>query len=98
MYAVIFRATANRLDSEYSRTAQALRQTAFDEFGCLNFVSVSENGQEIAVSYWPSLEHITRWKQHLAHQHAQRLGRERWYADYQVEVVEILRQYRFPAG
>lgn len=96
MYAVIFRATIQKVDAEYSSTAQVLRKAALEEFGCLDFVSVTEGAQEIAVSYWLSLEHIARWKAHLAHQHAQQKGREKWYASYQVGVTEVVRSYRHP--
>lgn len=98
MYVVIFRATARQLDDEYFATAQTLRRIAIEEFGCLNFVSASENGQEIAVSYWRSLDDIARWKQHPVHQTAQQKEGERWYGDYHVEVVEIVRQYGFQAA
>ena len=33
----------------------------------------------------------------LHHLMAQRLGRERWYASYPVEIAEVTRRYRHPA-
>lgn len=93
MYAVIFRATINALDEEYSKLADQLRERALKEFGCIEFHAVSEGDQEVAISYWPSLEHIQAWKKDALHQQAQRLGGSKWYHQYRVEVVEILRNY-----
>lgn len=93
MYVVIFRARIDQLDGEYSVTAQRLRDRALADFGCVEFVSVSEGEQEIALSYWRSLDDIQRWKADLEHQSAQHQGRSRWYQGYSVEVTEVLRGY-----
>lgn len=94
MYVVIFRATARALDPEYSATAARLRQMALQEFGCLDFVAVTEGNQEVALSYWPDEASIRAWKQQADHLMAQQLGRERWYSGYTVEVAEIKRRYQ----
>lgn len=94
MLVVIFRATVRQLDEEYSRTAARMRELALDRYGCLGFQSVSEGRQEVSLSYWPSEDRIRAWKADPEHASAQRLGRERWYESYTVEVAEITRQYR----
>lgn len=94
MFVVIFRATARQLDAEYSATAATLRNLALTQFGCLEFVAVTEGEQEVALSYWPDEASIRAWKQHTDHVMAQQLGRERWYSGYRVEVAEIKRQYQ----
>ncbi|MGR5175128.1 antibiotic biosynthesis monooxygenase family protein [Vibrio parahaemolyticus] len=93
MFAVIFRATINNLDTEYRQLAQQLRDVALSRYGCVEFVSSSEGDQETAISYWTNEADITRWREDPVHQQAQRLGREKWYRDYKVEVVEIKRSY-----
>jgi len=93
MYAVIFKAKEKGLDSEYSKMAQKMRKLAFDKYNCKDFVAVSENGLEIAISYWESLEDINRWKQDSEHLLAQKLGQSKWYDSYKIEIVEILREY-----
>ena len=62
MFAVIFRAKINELDSSYFETAKRMRDLAFSKYGCIDFVSLSENGDEVAISYWPSLEAIKNWR------------------------------------
>lgn len=93
MYAVIFRAEINQRDQEYSDTAVRLRSLAMEKYGCRNFVATTEGDQEIAISYWETLEQISRWKQDAEHIKAQQLGRSKWYRTYQIQIVEVLREY-----
>lgn len=94
MYAVIFRARIRQLDEDYAATAAQMRALARDKYGCTGFSTVREGDEEIAVSYWPSMQHIHDWKHDPAHVQAQELGKTKWYETYQVQVVEILREYR----
>lgn len=93
MYAVIFRATIKTLDDRYSEMAGNLRTLAMADFGCIEFISLTEGDQELAISYWPDEASIQRWKQDSDHLIAQQLGKKDWYQHYQVEVVEIKRRY-----
>ncbi|UTW02047.1 DUF4188 domain-containing protein [Amphritea atlantica] len=93
MYAVIFRAEIARLDEEYGQMAARMRELAIQEYGCLEFTSVTEGNSEIAVSYWSSKEQISAWKQNAEHLVAQQKGRSQWYASYRVQVVEVVREY-----
>ena len=93
MYAVIFRAEINQLDDEYRDIAARLRSLAIEKYGCLDFVATTEGDQEIAISYWETLEQISRWKQDSEHIKAQQLGRSKWYRTCQVQIVEVLREY-----
>jgi len=88
MYAVIFRAKTRDLDDEYFETARRMRRLA-KEYGCVAFTAVTEGEDEIAISYWESLDQITAWKQNEEHRIAQRKGQQKWYADYTVEIVEV---------
>jgi heme-degrading monooxygenase HmoA len=97
MFVVIFRAKVRQVDSEYTQVAARLRELALGQFGCLEFTALTEGRDEIALSYWPSEEHIRAWKAHSDHEMAQQLGRERWYASYVVQVAEISREYRVGA-
>jgi len=70
-----------------------MKELALNEYGCLEFTAVTEGVNEIAISYWDSLEQIKLWKQNSEHLRAQRLGQERWYEDYSVEIVKIVSKY-----
>ena len=96
MYAVIFHAEIAQLDDEYFATAKQMRELAMTHYGCLDFVATTEGEREVAISYWPSLDHIRLWKQNSEHLGAQQQGRARWYKSYKVEVVEVIRSYQQP--
>lgn len=96
MYAVIFTAIVADQDSRYRQMAGQLRDLAMTDFGCTEFISVTEGEQEIAISYWPDEDAIKDWKQQAEHRVAQQLGKEGWYKHYKVEVVKILRAYDGP--
>lgn len=58
MFVVIFRAKIAKLDDEYNKVAQRLRDLALTEFGCLEFHALTEGNDEIALSYWPDQDKI----------------------------------------
>ncbi|MBN3561312.1 antibiotic biosynthesis monooxygenase family protein [Aliamphritea spongicola] len=95
MYAVIFRAKAANQDKAYSDTVARMRELAFEKYGCLDFVAVTEGEDEIAISYWPDETAVLRWKQDHEHSLAQQFGRKKWYQSYRVDVVEVKRSYSF---
>ena len=92
-YVVIFKAKIKSLDQKYFDTANQLREKALTEFNCQKFEAVSENDFEIALSYWKSLEDIQAWHKDAEHQAAQRLGKQRWYESFSVEICEVLKSY-----
>ncbi|WP_415900747.1 antibiotic biosynthesis monooxygenase family protein [Neptuniibacter sp. QD48_11] len=97
MYAVIFRANTGKQDEQYLETVARMRQLAFEKYGCLDFVAVTEGEQEIAISYWESEADILAWKKDPEHHLAQQQGQKDWYRAYTVQVVKIEREYSFSA-
>ena len=94
MYVVIFRAKVRSLDAEYAEVAVRMRELALGQFGCLEFQSVAQGADEIALSYWPDEASIRAWKAQAEHVVAQQLGKARWYDSYTVQVAHITRDYR----
>ncbi|MBY5979583.1 antibiotic biosynthesis monooxygenase family protein [Ferrimonas balearica] len=94
MFVVIFRARVVQLDARYSTMAAQLRERALNQFGCLEFVAVTEGDEEIALSYWDSEAAIQAWREDSEHQVAQTLGKASWYQHYSVEVAQIQRRYQ----
>jgi len=91
MYAVIFKATIKDFDSQHSKMAERTRDLAINEYDCTEFTTYTEGDKEIAISYWPSMEHIKVWHQNLENKEAQALGKSKWHATHQLRVTEILR-------
>jgi len=95
-YAVIFKSKPAKLDQDFHDTSDQLDALVLSQPGFLGMDSVHDaEGVGITISYWESLEAIRAWKAHPLHQTAQRKGHERWFASYQIEIVEIHRQYQF---
>ena len=92
-YVVIFKAQINILDDDYFQTAQHLREKALNQFNCKKFEAISEQGLEIALSYWDTLDDIKAWAKDAEHTFAQHLGVQRWYEGFDIEICEILRSY-----
>lgn len=107
MIAVIFKATLSQqlMDEQasgsqnqvefrrYLKMAEALRNKALSEYGCISFTTANQHDQETAISYWPDTQAVSHWKSDELHIQAQQLGRERWYKHYSVDVAEVLRSY-----
>lgn len=93
MYAVIFKAEIKTLDEKYFQMAQKMRNLALTKYGCTQFEAVSNDNNEIALSYWNNLDNIKQWKQDSEHLSVQELGKSIWYKSYTVQVVEIIREY-----
>jgi len=93
MYAIIFKAKIRDLDDHYFEMAGRMRAVAMREYGCTDFISVTEGDTEIAISYWPSLAQIEVWRQDIEHLEAQDIGRSKWYSSFEVQTLEVIRQF-----
>jgi len=52
----------------------------------------SDDGERLALIEFASLESLAAWRDHPEHREAQRLGRERYYSEYHVQICEPLRE------
>ena len=49
----------------------------------------------ITVSYWESLQAISKWKKNLEHTVAREKGRAVWYQQYYLRICKVERAYDF---
>jgi len=92
--AVIFRSVRSDDSTGYASMADRMEQLAAEQPGYLGIESSSDGSTGLTVSYWDSEDAAAGWKQVAEHLAAQRLGIERWYADYVVRVATVQREYR----
>jgi len=93
-YAVIFSSQRAEGDRGYGHMADRMVEFASKQPGFLGVESVrGADGFGITVSYWASKEAIVAWKRHAEHQMAQCTGQRTWYANYQVRVGFVERDY-----
>ena len=93
-YAVIFTTTRTQGDNGYSAMAAKMEELAKQQPGYLGIESAREE-TGITVSYWRDLESIRNWKMNLDHLQAQKLGKEKWYAQYKLRICLVERDYGF---
>jgi heme-degrading monooxygenase HmoA len=96
-YAVIFTSKrASAEDGGYAATAERMDALAKAQRGYLGIESArGPDGFGITVSYWTDVEAVAAWKAVAEHEAAQRMGRDRWYEEYDVRVCRVERAYGF---
>lgn len=96
-YAVIFTSQRTEADGTgYTATAERMVQLASEQPGFLGVESArGADGVGITVSYWDSLDSIRRWRDHAEHRLAQRDGKAKWYARYQLRVCRVEEAWGF---
>ena len=93
-YAVIFTTLRTEVDEGYEETAYRMENLAKEQDGYLGIES-ARNKLGITVSYWESLEAISKWKNNIEHTLAREKGRAIWYKKYQLRICKVERDYGF---
>ena len=91
-YAVIFTSLRTPGDQGYGDTAERMMELAAQQEGFLG-VETAHEGVGITVSYWASLEAISKWRRNAEHVEARRRGHELWYSDFRVRVARVERDH-----
>ena len=92
--AVIFSSRRTEGDQGYGAMAERMVELAREQPGFLSVESArGADGFGITVSYWRDEAAVTAWKANAEHLVAQRLGRERWYADFRLRVCRVEREH-----
>jgi heme-degrading monooxygenase HmoA len=96
MIVVLFRSRLAEPAEGYAEMAAEMLATAKTMPGFIDFKSFkAEDGERLSIVWWQDDETMQAWREHARHLVAQRLGRERWYECYSIEVAEIIRSRRF---
>lgn len=93
---VAFSSTRRAGDHGYAAMAERMETLARQQPGFLGVESVrGADGFGITNSYWVDEAAVRAWKAVVEHEAAQRLGRERWYAGYEMRIARVERAYGF---
>ncbi|MEM7256685.1 MAG: antibiotic biosynthesis monooxygenase [Pseudomonadota bacterium] len=57
------------------------------------FQSIYDDNKMLSLSFFASHEALDEWRNVAEHRVAQKVGRSRYFADYRLRVVEVLRDY-----
>ena len=83
-------------DDGYAAMADRMMELAALQPGFLGVESVrGADGFGITNSYWVDEASIAAWKADIEHLAAQTLGRERWYAHFEMRIGRVERAYGF---
>jgi heme-degrading monooxygenase HmoA len=55
----------------------------------------SENGERLTVVWWRDEESLREWRELMRHREAQKIGRDKWYQYYKLEVASVVRSADF---
>ena len=55
----------------------------------------SEDGERLTVVWWRDEESLREWRNQVRHRAAQKMGREKWYQYYKMEVASVIRESAF---
>jgi heme-degrading monooxygenase HmoA len=99
MVVVVFRARLkDGPGKDYEETDRRMAALAATMPGFLSYLPcTSADGEDVAIIEFESHESVDRWREHPEHREAQRLGKERWFAEYRITVCDAVRDYSFKA-
>src|SRR4051812_45177887 len=82
---------------EYARWADRIHALAEAMPGFLSLKTfTASDGERVSLVEFASEETHNAWRDHPEHRKAQALGRERFYAEYQIQVCTVRHQSRLP--
>lgn len=96
MLIVLFRSKLVDQPDGYADMAQEMLDAAKTMPGFIDVKAFkADDGERLTLVWWRDEETLRGWRTHARHLVAQRLGRERWYEYYKIEVAEIIRTNEF---
>lgn len=84
---------------EYFAMAARMSELAREMPGYISHkIFIAPDGERVTIVEFENAETHRAWATHAAHVGAQQVGRERFYAEYSIQVCEVLRSTRFSLG
>ena len=103
MIIVLFRSKLTAVaGDDYAQMAQAMKAHALNFEGFIDIRTyTADDGERMTIVRWKDLETLKPWSEDVKHQAAKRLGREKWYEYYHIEIASLVDERTFarsPAG
>jgi len=81
---------------EYARTADEMERYAREMSGFVDFKTfVADDGERVSLVVFASREAHDAWRDDPRHRAAQARGRTEWYAEYSIQVCELVARREF---
>ena len=97
MVLVVFRSRLRPENAdEFQALAERMLELARSMPGFVSYkVYASDDGERASIIEFETAGQLRAWREHPEHREAQRLGRERFYSAYTLQVAEPERESRF---
>jgi len=98
MIVVLFRSklSASAAADGYAEMAEEMEALARQMPGFVDVKAFkADDGERLTIVWWKDEETLQGWRQQVRHRMAQRLGREKWYEYYKIDVAQVVRQNAF---
>ncbi len=93
MVVVLFRSKLVDAPIGYHEMAREMAELARTMPGFVDMkFFTAEDGERLTVVWWDDHDTLRGWRENVRHRTAQRLGRERWYEYYKIEVADVVRK------
>jgi heme-degrading monooxygenase HmoA len=96
MVVVLFRSRLVDAPAGYDEMAGEMDALARTMPGFIDVKSYTgDDGERLTIVWWQDEETLAGWREQARHRIAQRMGRERWYEYYKMDVAHVVRQRNF---
>lgn len=98
MMVVVFRArrTPEGLGEEYKHWLNRMSELARKMPGYISDKGyVADDGERLTLFEWESADTLHAWATHAEHIAVKRLGREKFYTEYHLQVCDVVRESKF---
>ena len=93
----VFRSRLRHDAAGYDETAAAIEARARQAPGFVDFKTfVADDGERASIVVFATPAAHDAWRRDVEHRDAQRRGREDWYAEYLIQVCDLVAERRFP--
>jgi heme-degrading monooxygenase HmoA len=101
MMVIVFRArrTPEGCGEEYQQWFTRMGELARNMPGYRSHKGfVADDGERLSLFEWETAEQLHAWATHPEHLQVKALGRRKFYAQYQLQVCELVREVTFARG
>lgn len=97
MIVTIFRSRLrDEKNEKYFKTAERMEALARQMPGFVSFKTFrAGDGERVSIVEFEDAQSQRAWRTHPEHLEAQRLGREEFYSEYKIQVLENPREYNY---
>ncbi len=98
MIVVVFRSRlCEGIEEEITNVGARMYELASSMPGFISYKDfVAEDGENVSIIEFETLEHVTAWREHPEHKEAQALGRSTFFEEFTIHVCDVIRTAQHP--